>query len=173
MSTGRIRYAIHEGVAVIEFVGDVRYTPENSYRLSASLAAFIDRLFDQESFDHVLLDFTRATGIDSTNLGVVAKIAQRTEERLGERATIISTQPDMTRILQSVGFGQIFDIVTDPHAAQVETTDIPQTGSSERQRKLLVLEAHERLYTLNEENQEMFRDIIRLLENEIYGDGES
>lgn len=173
MSTGCIRYAIHEGVAVIQFTGDVRYTPENSYRLSASLAAFIDRLFDRESFDHVLLDFTGATGIDSTNLGVVAKIAQCTEERLGERATLLSTQPDITRILQSVGFNQIFDIVTDPRPTAVETADIPQVGSSERQRKLLVLEAHERLYTLNEENQEMFRDIIRLLENEIYGEEDS
>lgn len=167
MQTGNIYYAKHEGLLVLKLVGEIRYTMGESYRISASLDSFLERLFAEKDFENVLIDLTETESIDSTNLGLLAKVAQFTDREFGRRATIVSTNADINTILESVGFDQVFLIIHDPQDPSVELESLPEVREPEKDLALLLLDAHKALIELSEKNREMFRNVVQLLEKRI------
>jgi len=69
MSSGEIKVAAHDGVYVIKMEGDVRLT------LCLSFDDFIEKMFDAPDFCSVVFDLSDAQAIDSTTLGLMAKIS--------------------------------------------------------------------------------------------------
>ena len=67
--SGRILVGDHDGVYVLRFEGDVRVT------LSGSFDHYMERILVDGSLDSVLVDLTDAIAIDSTSLGVLAKLS--------------------------------------------------------------------------------------------------
>ena len=113
----------------------------------------------------MVVDLTEAVGIDSTSLGLLAKLSLRTKERIHEVPTLVSTNEDITRILQSMGFNdQIFTIVTDSYAPEDSLSEIPADNIDEHVAARHVLEAHQVLMELNENNKNEFRDLVTELE---------
>ena len=163
MAPGRILYARMDDACVIRFVGDIRYT------LSAALDAFLDKLFAEPALQRIIVDLRATTSIDSTNLGLLAKIASFVRGRFGGKPALVSTRADINRILDSVGFSDIFEWVADcpnpgEHASEVHPVQV-----SEEMTGRTVLEAHRILCALNERNLEMFRDVVEGLESELHG----
>lgn len=163
MRPGQILVADHKGVYVIKMVGDVRLT------LCMSFDQFIDAMFASDDFCEVLFDLSEAEAIDSTTLGLMAKIAILGNERVGARPVIYSTNDSINRILDTMGFADIFTIVHElrpPLAAtRVLATDGEQTVD-EAVVKSKVIEAHKVLMGLNQENKETFTDLVNMLEAE-------
>ena len=167
METGNVYYANHDGLVVFKFVGEVRYTMGSSYRISSSLDAYLDRLFESKALNHVLIDLTEALSIDSTNLGLLAKLTQFTQEHFGRKATIFSTNKDVSEILESVGFDQVFNIVHELHDPGVELEQLPEEREPDKALARLVLDAHKALIVLNDKNKDMFKDAVQMLEQEV------
>ncbi len=167
METGNVYYAKHDGVLVLKFVGEIRYTMGESYRISASLDAFLDKLFEGKDFENVLLDLTETLSIDSTNLGLIAKIGQFTQQQFGRKATILSTNEDIDAILDSVGFDQVFMILHETSETTAELQDLPQAESPDRELAHMILDAHRALTSLNEKNKEMFKNVVQILEKRV------
>ncbi len=159
MRQGKIWVADHAGVYVIKMEGDVRLT------LCMSFDHFIHNMFEADDFHSIIFDLNDAEAIDSTTLGLMAKISILADQRKHLRPVVISTSPGINRLLDTMGFAEIFDIVTDlpdnPGAVQcLESRDIDE--SSVRRK---VLEAHHILMNLNEHNRETFRDLVKTLED--------
>lgn len=163
MAAGRILYARLDGVCVIRFVGDIRYT------LSAALDAFLDKLFAEPGLQRIIVDLRAATSIDSTNLGLLAKIASFVRERFGTKPELVSTRDDVNRILESVGFSEVFEWVADCPNTAGRADELRTVEVSEEATGRTVLEAHRILCALNERNLEMFRDVVEGLESELRG----
>lgn len=157
MRPGQILVAEHDGVYVIKMVGDVRLT------LCISFDQFIDRMFAAEDFYDVLFDLSQAQAIDSTTLGLMAKIAILGQERHGIKPVVLSTNPDIDAVLESMGFDEIFVIVREL-SAPVEPVQSLPTDNEESQVKEKVLEAHRVLMDLNDSNRETFRNLVKMLE---------
>ena len=66
---GRILVADHDGMYLIKFVGDVRVEPVRRGD------DFLAEMFRDEDFKSVLVDLTATQGIDSTSLGILAKLS--------------------------------------------------------------------------------------------------
>ena len=77
MQEGRILAATHNGSYVIRLVGDVRLT------LCNSMDDFFEHMFADPEFVSVWVDLCDAQGIDSTTLGLLAKLALRIKENFG------------------------------------------------------------------------------------------
>src|SRR5690554_4397621 len=107
MRPGQILVADHGGVYVIKMVGDVRLT------LCISFDQFIDTMFTQDDFCDVMFDLSEAEAIDSTTLGLMAKIALQGREEKGITPVIFSNNDSINRLLQTMGFQEIFTIVRD------------------------------------------------------------
>ena len=155
---GRILVAQHDGVYLMKFVGDVRVT------LCTAVDNFLESMLDDPNFRSVVIDLTRTDGIDSTSLGVLAKLSIRTRERFGFVPTLVSTRPDITRILRSMGFGDVFHIVEQPLQSTEQFGELAACECSEEDLRKRVLEAHRVLMSLSEANREAFQDLVETLE---------
>ena len=69
MSTGRILVGNGDGTYLMKLVGDVRL------RLGAAVDEFLDRMFQDRGFRSVVVDLSATEGIDSTSLGVLARLS--------------------------------------------------------------------------------------------------
>ncbi len=159
MSSGKILVAEHDGVNVIKLVGDVRLT------LCVSFDTFINTMFVNDSFCSVLFDLRRAVAIDSTTLGLMAKISLSARRRCGRKPLVLSDDPSITRLLESMGFEDIFEIVADAQLPFHDVKELPEATLSEEQVKSRVLEAHRILMELNRANSDTFRELVETLEN--------
>lgn len=160
MTTGRIQFAESEGTFVLKFIGDVRLT------LCAALDAYIEKIFNALSFKAIVIDLTETHNIDSTSLGLLAKLSILSQERIGQLPTLVSTHEDMNRLLQSMGFDQIFNIVAKTTPTDAELKDLPGQMLSEDRVRDRVLEAHRILMNLNEHNRAAFTDLVSTLESD-------
>ncbi len=159
MRLGQILVADQQGVYVIKMLGDVRLT------FCISFDQFIDAMFNDPKFSSVLFDLSEAEAIDSTTLGLMAKISLMEQERFNLMPIVLATNPGIQRILQTMGFGDIFTIVDQLESPQLEPKPLECVGASEEQVKERVLEAHKILMGLNENNAEAFRDLVNMLQN--------
>lgn len=159
MKVGQILVADHNGVYVIKMVGDVRLT------LCISFDQFIDAMFKSENFTSVLFDLSDAEAIDSTTLGLMAKISILGQERRGVIPVILASNPSIQRILQTMGFGDIFTIVDKLDAPMLVTQPLNCLNCNEKEVKEKVLEAHKILMGLNASNADTFRNLVNLLES--------
>ncbi|MDO3386964.1 STAS domain-containing protein [Gilvimarinus sp. SDUM040013] len=163
MRPGQILVADHNGVYVIKMVGDVRLT------LCMSFDQFIDNMFADKAFCEVLFDLSEAEAIDSTTLGLMAKISILGEERVGARPLIFSPNESINRILDTMGFADIFIIVNELEKPIGVTQALASAGEQavdEAQVKTKVIEAHKMLMCLNKDNEKIFTDLVNMLEAE-------
>ncbi len=160
MQSGVIRVADHNGVYVIKMEGDVRLT------LCLSFDSFIDEMFSSADFCTVMFDLCTAQAIDSTTLGLMAKISIGARQLGYEKPLVVSSNPSITRLLVSMGFDDIFNIVQECDLDLSESTILAAGSSSEEKVMEKVLEAHRALVALNEENENTFRELIESLESQ-------
>jgi ABC-type transporter Mla MlaB component len=143
---GRILVGSHDGVYVMLFEGDVRLT----------LCTAVD----------VLVDLSRTESIDSTSLGLLAKLSIQADKVYGYTPTLVSTNGDVTRILLSMGFDDVFHIVERRLQYSEQLGELPPLPSDEAEMRQRVLEAHKTLMLMNETNREAFQDLVAALEAE-------
>jgi anti-anti-sigma factor len=159
MRPGQILVADHNGVYVIKMVGDVRLT------LCISFDQFIDTMLNDKALTAVLFDLSEAEAVDSTTLGLMAKIALKGHERRSIVPVILSPNPGIDRVLSTMGFQDIFSVVNtletpiEPAQALI-TSDAEESLVREK-----VLEAHKILMGMNRENHQAFHNLVKMLEN--------
>ena len=160
MNSGTVLYASHEGIAVLRFVGDIRYT------ITPSVERFVEQLFQQSMPKGFVIDLTETVSIDSTNLGLMARIANRMRNCRAQRVTIVSDREDINEMLTAMGFRKVFDIVHDSESSSEQAQVLPVLEPDKETLARIVLEAHRTLMAINRSNEEMFRDVVTALEKE-------
>ncbi len=160
MASYKILQAEQQGIYVLKFIGEIRLY------LCSTLYMIIDSMSSNPEFKTVVVDLSETTIIDSTTLGLLAKIAVLAKKKSAFLPTIISTNPDVTRIIQTMGFGEIFIIMKEPAANIKELEELPVLRATEQQVREKVLDAHLTLMELNESNREEFKDLVQALECE-------
>ena len=160
MNKGVIRVADHEGVYVIKMSGDVRLT------LCLSFDGFIDEMFGAENFCSVMFDLCDAQAIDSTTLGLMAKISIGARTLGYENPIVVSSNPSITRLLVSMGFEDIFNIVREADCGIGAGKKLSEQLAPENEVQRRVLDAHKILVDLNAKNENTFRELIESLEKQ-------
>ncbi|MDX5297679.1 MAG: STAS domain-containing protein [Gammaproteobacteria bacterium] len=160
MSSYKILLAEQQGIYMLKFIGEIRLN------LCSTLDNLIDTMIGNPEFKTVIIDLTETDIIDSTTLGLLAKIAIAANKRSAFLPTLISTNPDVTRIVLSMGFEKIFILVREPATRIEQLEEIPVLKASEQQVRDKVLDAHRVLMSMNSKNQEEFKNLVRALECE-------
>lgn len=158
MSTGKIQFAEQDGTFVLKFTGEVRLT------LCSALDATIEHIFSSLNFSSIVIDLTETQSIDSTTLGLLAKLSILSRQRIGLLPMLTTNNPDILRLLDSMGFDQVFNIVETVLPCPDCLTDLPPQDQSEAEVRSRVLEAHRVLMGLNESNRNAFCDLVSALE---------
>lgn len=159
MSDGRIYYAENDANYHIRFVGDVRVT------LCTSLSKYINHIFSGPQLKSLVLDLREAKAVDSTTLGFMAKVGLYATSR-GLSPLIIVKDKSMIRLLDSMGFDDLFEMVPRfPKDVEAIKELAPESATSSDIRKE-VIEAHQVLMSMNSRNMEAFSRLVSDLQKE-------
>ena len=158
MSDCRICAASNEGAHVLKLEGAVRLT------MCTALDQYFQSMFAEPGFMSVWVDVTEADGLDSTTLGMLAQLAIQTKERFDFRPAIFSTNPSIDRLLDTMGFDQLFERRSECCNTDSAIEEIPSVPCEEGEVKKQVLEAHRTLMSISDENADAFKDLVSSLE---------
>lgn len=159
MQEGLIYSALVEGRFVLKFVGDVRLT------LCSTLDCHLEESLSAPDVTEILIDLTQAEGIDSTSLGLIAKLAIKAEQSGMDKPTLVSTNHDITRILYTMGFDHIFVLLEELPPCVEDLKELPLVQESVAEMQDRIITAHRILMDLNEANREAFKDLVDTLES--------
>lgn len=160
MDNGKILVAEQDGIHIIKFLGDVRLT------LCPTLDQYIDTIFENNYFKTILIDLTETIGIDSSALGMLAKLSIRMKRHKGFVPTLISVDESITRILLSMGFDRIFLLIRYLDKKIEVMQELPVSPSSELTLQKQSLEAHKTLMGMNSKNWQEFKFLVEVLEKQ-------
>lgn len=182
MPDGRITHAERDGLHVLRYYGRVNYT------LAPAIERFVEPFFGDHPLRGIVFDLRDATLLDSTNLGLLARMADRARRTHEARCMIVSNNEDIDDVLFSMGFEETFDIVHDVEpgdgqgdgpiqertaraldSATEAETEIEISEPSQDELRRTMLEAHRALCALNERDRAEFQDVVSMLEAEAAG----
>ncbi len=155
---GKILAASQDGAYVIRLVGDVRLT------LCTTIDEYFQEMYEDPSFASVWVDLCEAEGVDSTTLGLLAKLALTVKDRFGFKPVIYSCNSGINRLLKSMGFQRLFDLHENASDKQDGGSEIPVVVGSEQAVKEKIVDAHRVLMNLSDENKARFQDLMTVLE---------
>ncbi|MBL8445916.1 MAG: STAS domain-containing protein [Zoogloeaceae bacterium] len=157
---GQILYARHGDDWVLRVEGPLRYTNANS------MDRFIDRLFKGEPPSSVCVDLNDATAIDSTGIGLLAKIARGLARAEGSRPIVFSVNPEINEMLTSVCLDDVCCIVPAAAEGPVAADPIPVAQVEEKALARTIAEAHRLLCELSEDNRAQFQQVVAAFDRE-------
>ena len=160
MSTGHVEYASLNGTHIFKLIGEVRA------QSCISLDKLLNRIEQQQNVVGAIVDLTETTFIDSTVLGILAKLGLKLKQVHHIQAVMLSTNPDITTLANSMGLGQVFVILNYCKEPQVCTRELCEEEITHNTMLKTVLDAHKTLMQLNENNQNMFEPLVKQLQKE-------
>ncbi len=158
---GRIQVGNHDGIYVIRLLGDVRVT------ISGSFDHYIEAMLSDPAFRSILVDLSKAIAIDSTSLGVLAKLSLAVQKKAAKIPTLLCVNPDILRVLDNMGYDDVYAIVDEGYNMQQSLAELPMsTDFGETELRQRVIDAHKTLMSLNDRNVAAFQDLVAALEAE-------
>jgi anti-anti-sigma factor len=161
MTEGTYYFAIIDRLCILKPVGNIIYT------LSPDADTFLNKLFTDNRADDILFDLTDTEYIDSTNLGILARISKvhcRPDER---KYTIVSTRRVINEILFNLNFDKIFTIITEPVLLNGKMELLPHSEKKHTDLAPILLKAHRFLMSMNEANKSKFREVVEFLKDDM------
>ena len=163
LESGKILVAECQEVYIIRMSGDVRLT------LCIAFDECIEALFAQNHFKRVIFDLSKAKNLDSTTLGFIAKVAIKCRTKKMPKPVVFYRQYSIKRLLDTMGINDICKVIDKSPSELDESVYYQSLISDESQDeetvKSKVLEAHETLACLNDNNRKNFTDLIRALKS--------
>lgn len=161
MSQGKILISDKADHYLLKLVGDVRLT------LSGTLSRYMEVLFGQNQVQSVVVDMLDADGVDSTTLGLIAKLGLHCRECYHMNVKLFCKNPSIIRTLECMGFDEIIDIFhQSPNDLDAELRSLDEVPTAVDEVRKQVLEAHKLLLKLNPKNSAEFTDLINALESD-------
>ena len=158
MSTGHVEYASLNGTHIFKLFGEVRA------QSCISLDKLLSKIEQQSNVVGAIVDLTQTTFIDSTVLGVLAKLGLKLKQIHNIQAVMLSTNPDITTLANSMGLGQVFVILNYCGEPTLCTRELVEEHVTHSNMLTTVLDAHKTLMKLNENNQNMFEPLVKQLQ---------
>ena len=160
MEDGKIYYTVIDNICVIKMVGRI------AYKISPNFDRFIEKIKNNSTVNNFVVDLREAAHIDSTNLGLLAKLNRYSRTKSARPPTVISTKDNINHLLLNIGFAAFFDIIDSMDDIQSTFNKLPHLKNAGEKITKVMLEAHRELAEMNETNHELFKDVIKYLEGD-------
>lgn len=157
--SNRIYYAEQEGNYYLRFVGDVRVT------FCTTLNTYLEKLFALDVVESVVVDLCSAKAVDSTTLGLLAKLALFLQKEKNLTPLLIIENPSMIRLLESMGIDEVFSLQPKLPTKATQAKELPFTSATSEEARVKVIEAHKVLMGMNNKNMSAFSDLVKSLES--------
>lgn len=161
MQSGKILYTICDKTCIIRMIGKI------VYKISPGFDKFLHEI--DSTVNIFIVDLIEAEYLDSTNLGLLAKLLSISNQRSEMPPILISPHKNINEIFKNVGFFNLFTIVDSWENSYSNFKELPQNSYTKANLCEVMLQAHQDLSQLNEENKVQFENVISFLNKEIKG----
>lgn len=159
--TGSINVGDRDGTHIIRFEGDIRVGLCNAFD------NYCQSMLCDDNFCAVIVDLSNTNVIDSTALGSLARLSMGVKALNGQVPTLICDTPNIKRILQNMGFDDVFTIVPSVQDSSLELQALPTLSDlAVDGTRNKVIEAHRLLMSMNDANKTAFKELVDALEQE-------
>ncbi|ERP39317.1 STAS domain-containing protein [Chitinivibrio alkaliphilus] len=166
MSEANISYAFLDKTGcVIKLSGAIKYAT-----VAPSFEQFIDELSTKTEVNNIVIDMRDCTYIDSTDLGLLARIAlyQINKKDSPQPVIVYKQGSDIQKILEDIGFSRVFKMVNTLEVSTENFTTVENTGvQNELNMAKLMIDSHEKLLEIDPENEKKFSTVIRLMKENL------
>jgi len=164
MNNDGVLYAFTDNSCIIKLVGAVKYTT-----IAADFERFIDELVERKDVGNVVIDMRECTYIDSTDLGILARITISQTQKSAPQPILLYTKgSDIGAILKDVGFSRVFNMMLDHELGDVDLQKIESEGTKdELEIAKMMLNAHQLLINLDEGNDEKFSTVVDIMKQNV------
>ena len=146
----------------------IRICGRASFQNSAPLSTFFQEKVAQGP-PRFVLDFADCTGMDSTFLGIIAGAAMETRRIDGGYLALMRLGERNLELVRNLGLHRLAKVDSGNMDSKVDAASTkPLDGEAAVTRQVLI-QAHENLAGINEENQEKFQDIVEYLKSRSKG----
>ena len=160
MTIARYRYKKVDNKYIIKLSGDLKY------KWSSGFNNFIREIFAKKDFDEIIIDITDTDYIDSTNIGLLAKIARFSLKHFSHKLPIIVDNTDVKELLLDMGFDKICKFIKEPREYGKDYETIENHQDTKKDLGKMILNAHKTLSEIDEKNKEQFKDVVNLFEKQ-------
>ena len=158
---GKILIGEFDHSYLVKFRGYIRLT------LCASLGRYLDRIFGGSNHpDQVLIDLSDASGLDSTTLGLIARLALHCQEQFHFKPLVFCDSPDLLRDLHTMALDEFVDVVPRAGPQPPGLTELTPVDAPARELKRRIIDAHKLLASINPEREQEFMDLVRAIEQD-------
>lgn len=158
---GTIRYAFDNNVWFIKCIGAI------CHPLAPTLNALIEQVITHPDSKHFIIDLTDAKLIDSTCLGILARIATRHNHVNTDKPIVITGGGNIAKTMLVVRFDLLFKLVEKlndkPNPLQIAPDVIIEKDAMLN----LLLDSHQRLCAIDAETHDIFKDVVQALEMDV------
>ncbi len=156
--SARILSARVDSIEYVRFVGIIRYSQ------CAGLEAHIEKLFKMPTFSEIAIDLEQAEMLDSTALGLLARISIEYKKISDKKPIIFLHRGELAHILKRVCFDQVFNIIANSKEGnKMDFVELASVSKNEEEILECVLKAHKNLAEISESNRHYFTDITRAI----------
>lgn len=158
----RILVTVDEAYALARVIG------RGSYKISRSLKEFATRVMDAGSAVF-LLDLQHCVGMDSTFMGVLAGVSQRQQKENGRKIILTGVSEKLINLMNTLGLSHLVEIQEDLSEEEKENklTELDRGNETPLDSAHTMLEAHEKLAEIDDENRLRFQDVLEYLREDI------
>ncbi len=160
MAQNSILFAENDGICFIKLIGSIQYT------ISSGFDKLVAQILASKTIKEAIFDVTQATHIDSTNLGLMARIANSLIEKYDHKPVIICDNTDINTLFLSMGFEHAFLIVKKLEMVQPELFELPAEKQKRADQLKMLTNAHRTLMEMNDKNHDTFKTVVEMFENE-------
>jgi len=162
-------------VAVTSEFSVARVRGRGSFKTSGALKRFISSTAER-SANPVLIDFQDCIGLDSTFMGVMAGLSFKLKQLERPRLQLVNLSERNNKLIHVLGLHHLVDISANgvlPGAyseflaggGPLDRLERPEEDRKDTAR--LMLEAHQTLVDISEDNRPKFQDVLTYLREEL------
>jgi len=170
-SAPRAFYGQVDATSVLRLTGPIRYVAAQALRQR------VDELFRADARAGVLVDLSAVDAIDSTAMGLLARIGRASLRRSARRAVLACPENDVAATLRAAAFDELFVMLEqypfDESATTLAELPLDRTSAPSLELGRIVLDAHRDLASVSARNVEAYRDVIAALEADLRVAGEA
>ncbi len=139
-----------------------------TYQICAPFDSFCCALTENSLVTEVIVDLCDAEYLDSTNLGILAGLAEYQLRKSGTKPCVCISGGDLRTILESMGLEEIMKLNETPASGpSIPYREIQAVSEVRRNLSSLMYASHKTLSDLNERNRNSFASLLDLLGKEV------
>jgi anti-anti-sigma factor len=158
MDQDKVLYAIENRCLYLKMTGAIRHLH------CASLDTLLREVTEQDQVDTFVVDLRQATYLDSTSLGMIARMARYMKKKSDDKLVLISINEDINQILNSVQFGSVANIVEKWKNLPEQFFESELFAKPIKSSREMIIQSHKELAQINEDNRKKFTAVIESLE---------